>query len=441
MISITPAPADGIGTLDPFAFTITLSETTRGDGGALYMTAFSIGQLPHYDTEAGKQRSDENNALQEMTPATLDQAMAERQLDFGEDRLKLAAVAARRATCTWGFSWREQGFEALLPSLNEARMTANLLSFRAKLHAARGQWDAWADDVRIMAKMGNDVGNHAEPVLVEGLVGIGINALALRQVEEAHEVAGMPNAYWPLATMPLDFDFARLMQVERAAVFASFPELSDPDRFTADDFAAYQRRLAYYKNYEESGRTLVDAAKATLAGMMLQPAAKTYLVDRGHFTAEEIEAMGPWPAVAHYLIESYDDAWRDVAKHATLPPPGALERLSRDEEFLAESETIDGTLVAVVFPAIGRAYEAPYRLERTRRLLMIVEALRDHAAKTGGLPASLDEVELHVPLDPFTDAPFGYRVDRTTAILTAEPYRPADPERTGFDWYIDLRAE
>ncbi len=443
--SVTPAPAEGPGTLDPFAFTFTLGEQTRGDAASQYLMAFSLDQPRDHQTPEGERYVNENNALQEMTPATLDADMAKRVLSSADDRLDLIEVAARREDCEWGFAWREQGFLALLPSLNEARRTAYLLSFRMKLNASRGQWQAWADDVRLILEMGDDVGAHDEPVLVEGLVGIGIQALALAQVEQAHEVEGMPNTYWPLATLPIDFDFGRMLQVERQSVLATFPELADPDDFTASDWTVMQQRLIgldsptgeYNANAAER---LADAAKATMAGMMLEPAARGYLVDNGHFTNEHVAELGPWPVIAHYMVKSYDDAWNDAAKHAALPPVEALAGLDAMEQRVA-ADSLGGTLVAVVMPTLSRAYETPVRLERNRRALMIVEALRHHASQTGALPTSLDDVGLYIPADPFTGNAFGYRLDGDTAILTAAAYRDDEPERTGFDWFIDLRDE
>ncbi len=58
------------------------------------------------------------------------------------------------------------------------------------------------------------------------------------------------------------------------------------------------------------------------------------------------------------------------------------------------------------------------RLERQLNALQAIEAIRMHAAQTGKLPATLEEITIvPVPLNPVTEKPFVYRLDGETAIL------------------------
>jgi hypothetical protein len=58
------------------------------------------------------------------------------------------------------------------------------------------------------------------------------------------------------------------------------------------------------------------------------------------------------------------------------------------------------------------------RLGWQMNALQTVEAIRMHAAQTGALPASLDEIEIvPVPDNPVTEKPYEYRLEGDTAVL------------------------
>ncbi len=48
----------------------------------------------------------------------------------------------------------------------------------------------------------------------------------------------------------------------------------------------------------------------------------------------------------------------------------------------------------------------------------MVEAIRDHVARTGHLPKNLGELTLYAPHDPLTGKPYDYRISNTLAVLS-----------------------
>jgi hypothetical protein len=75
-------------------------------------------------------------------------------------------------------------------------------------------------------------------------------------------------------------------------------------------------------------------------------------------------------------------------------------------------------LLADLLPDVVALRRAQGRLEQRIALLRHVEALRLYAGEHGGkLPATLSEVPVPLPADPFTGQPFQYRMDGTTAHL------------------------
>ena len=65
-----------------------------------------------------------------------------------------------------------------------------------------------------------------------------------------------------------------------------------------------------------------------------------------------------------------------------------------------------------------RAFVSCHRFSRNAKLLQIVEAIREYASKNeNSLPKSLSEIELHVPVDPFTNKPAEYELKDGVAVL------------------------
>jgi len=83
-------------------------------------------------------------------------------------------------------------------------------------------------------------------------------------------------------------------------------------------------------------------------------------------------------------------------------------------------------IFAALMPNCSAARLAEVRTDRRVAALRIIEALRMHAASTGGtLPESLDEIKLvPIPLDPMTGKPFSYTRAGETATLSAPPPKP-----------------
>ena len=70
------------------------------------------------------------------------------------------------------------------------------------------------------------------------------------------------------------------------------------------------------------------------------------------------------------------------------------------------------------FPENGvEVYLATRRFDRRVKALQTIEAIRDHLALRGQLPASLAELPLPAPLDPLTNQPFAYQVEDKSATL------------------------
>lgn len=428
--TVTPAFADGPGAPDPLVLTYTMTEQSSGDAAVAYTRAFAWHAGKLYDPEY----TIAINAAQEETPATIDpeQVRAEVLYRHGTD-MELVEQAATRRPANWDHPWREEGFNALLPSLNNAREFANLFHIRGKVLAAEGNLDAMLRDARVLIIMGNHVGAYDGAFLVEGLVGLGIAQQGLTLIRQSGELPGAPSTYWPLATARLDFNFRAFLELERAAMLAAFPELQRPDDFTAEKWASLMADLSMLMDYQSGG--VDDPDRAAAIAEALIPRARAWARHSGMSEAE-VEAMGDYPLLARYMLGSYDYFWKQAVAAVALPVPAARQRIAEIEAAMADPAW-EGTLSAAVFPTLGRAYDAFQRIERDRSALMLVEAIRDHAAGAGGLPTSLDELRLAIPNDPFSNEPFEYSVDGEIATIVAHPFRENDPS-AAFTWKVRL---
>jgi hypothetical protein len=76
------------------------------------------------------------------------------------------------------------------------------------------------------------------------------------------------------------------------------------------------------------------------------------------------------------------------------------------------------------------------RMQRDIALYRIIEALRFYAVKHDKkLPERLEDIkDLPIPVNPFTDKPFAYRLDKGTAVMTIET-----PKRTTQEYRITVK--
>jgi hypothetical protein len=317
------------------------------------------------------------------------------------------------------------------------------MAMEARLLAREGKHGEAADMLRRLFVLGHHLGNAREPVLIDGLVGVGISALALDRTMQIGELEDAPNRYWALTTLPSPmFDVSRWMRSERIFITATFPAFQHPDLMDARRWFESVSTLEQFSGQPPiEASPVAEAARVFLATVQ----ATDFLKSKG-YTEEHIAGIDLFPTAARLMIEDYYTTFDDFSRLVHLPFPQSYPLMKAFELRLAEeaAQTPANTtrsLAAVVLPSMSRAVESPYRLERQVAMLRIVEAIRDHAAANGGRPpASLDELQLPVPEDCMTGEAFAYAVDGQTFTLTARPYDPSNIH-SGARWTVTLRND
>ncbi len=301
---------------------------------------------------------------------------------------------------------------------------------------------------------GLELGRHvaAAPFLVNQLIGTAISAVMIEQLDELVQQPGAPNLYWALAAVPRP-----LVSLRRGAAFEcgilemKLPELArldDPDASPAWERLAQQLRgwsmeiIATEMGVPQSGATLKQAHASPSAEQMSH--ARAYLRDILGRPAAEVEKMSAAEIEVRYsvaLFHELSDAWR---KWLLVPYPAAESRLA-DLEAKLNAEAMRRELIPlapVLIPLTGRLMVTAPRLDRHVARQQVIEALRMHAAATGMLPKSLDDVKVvPVPLDPVAGKPFRYSLDGDVAVLDVADDAEADRHAARLPVRIQLRAK
>jgi hypothetical protein len=164
------------------------------------------------------------------------------------------------------------------------------------------------------------------------------------------------------------------------------------------------------------------------------PEAKRALIALGRSSAD-VEAMPAIQVVALHSYSLYQEARDDMFKWTGLPfwmgHKGLREAGQNPRHDWAKLK--GGIPFVSVLPAIESVYVVPVRIQRRLNMVESIEAIRLHAAShNGSLPANLDAItEAPVPFDPATGKPFDYKVDGSTATISA----PAPPGWEGVPQY------
>jgi len=127
--------------------------------------------------------------------------------------LQLVEQAAGCKLCNWpAFA------PGTMPAnLNEYRTLAYALALKARFEMAQGRYDQAAGAIRTGLVAGKQIGEG--PTLIQGLVGVAIGALTLRQVEEFVQGAVAPNIYEALRQLPKPLvDLNKPIAVETASL-------------------------------------------------------------------------------------------------------------------------------------------------------------------------------------------------------------------------------
>jgi hypothetical protein len=358
-------------------------------------------------------------------------------------------LAARRQTCDWNYTLDvDDTIGILLPDAQELRLYVRLLAVKARVEIVEGNYAAAARSLETGFSFSRQLGDG--PFLINQLVGMAVADVLADRVLEWTQRPGAPDLYWALTALPRPLIGMRKgLEFEQRFAEMQFPDLTGLDRPRGPE--EWDAALARVNKGWERIYPLLHGLNAkpgqpgnpfpkALGRPEGLPAAKKWLVEKGGYKADRVEAMPPGQVLLLALAGESRE-WRDEwFKAAYLPYPVGRPLLDDAIKRLEAAPMTDGVALARTFlPALAKVTLRQARLERRIASLRAIEALRLYAAAKGELPDRLDQVkEAPIPPDPTTGKPFDYRRDGRTATLSSRV--PGDAlANSGLRYRITLR--
>jgi len=335
-----------------------------------------------------------------------------------------------RRHCDWGRDIDElrgsDVFSLLIPEAQETRSLSRMLMLRTRAAIADGDYERAIEHLRMNYRLGQNVAR--DPILICGLVGIAEASLGNAEMIELIAAKDSPNMYWALAELPRPFiDLEPAVRYELNWGQRIFPFMLDAE--TEEHSPEEWARLlaeAFTQIQQVSGNgVVIKDEKARFGvvglGLLAYPDAKRRLI-AGGMDAARVERMPAGQVIAVDASREYERIANELEKSSHIPYHLAKKRTA-EVDLLLKGKQLQGglghVLAALMMPALDAVRYAQMRLDWQLNALQAIEALRMHAATTGSLPASLDEVKIvHVPYNPVTGKPYEYRLNGKTATLS-----------------------
>jgi hypothetical protein len=338
--------------------------------------------------------------------------------DEGTNPLRQADYSARLDTPDWQIllPLRKEGQHLLLPDIQQLRELASHLKVRFRLEVAGRRFDDAVRTAKTMFALSRHLGEHPTPIV--NLVGMAVANLTTGPLEEMIGQPGCPNLYWALSDLPNPLvEMRKGVQGERLMMAVEFDRLIKTTPMAEAELkgagARVDKVLQYVEGAKKGAQGWIDARAGDEGHVK---AARQRLVEYG--LAEGV--VQEMPAVQVILLDekrSYE-VWRDDGMKWRALPYWEADARS------ATAAKDDGGLFGKLLSNEHRVRKAQVRLEQRIGLLRHVEALRMYAAAHDGkLPGQLSDVEVPLPVDPFTGKPFHYKVEGDTATLRGSPPR------------------
>lgn len=355
------------------------------------------------------------------------------RLDHDEAMFINLERAGQCEECDWQYPIAEDGFATLLPDAQEKREFARMLRADVRWRIAHGDFDG---AVRSL-KAGYAMARHTAdaPLIVPALIGIAIGGIMSDATLELIQQPGAPNLYWALTYLPQPFfDTRQIFEGEMRCFEAAFPQLIGADQ-PIDDPAYWRRQLdemaeAYMEHVCSSDTERAEfKRKMALRLTRGYSIAKSELIQRG-WDAEQVDAMPVGRVLLLHAAAVYHQYRDEVLASVVLPYWEASPRLAALDTRVWEDGLAWKSPLPLdkAFPAMNAGRHALMRQDRQIALLRMLEALRLHASSDKArLPASLEQLEVPVPVDPMTGKPFEYQLRDGVAYINGPPMYSGGP--------------
>ena len=409
---MTVSPAAAPKPLLRYRMTVPIDELIPGNAASHYQRSLAehslYAPLRRAEKEFGRDRF--YSFIQDLALEDIPREDLRKASGYFEDYVtRYIAPATRTHRCDWGYGEAFlSGDDYLtfpLPFAQTTRSIGRVLVLQARHATAERDYDKAADRLRMLYVLGNRVGDIK--ILVCSLIGIAEHGMANRAMLDLMSAPDSPNMYWALASLPspiVDFPSAlradltlgpRLLDLQNVEGLGLSNE--EWNRRLRDVTARLMQGLGNGEPAKEP--SLSESLLATGLVMSRYEAAKERLLDGG-MGKRLVEDMAIGQAVLIDAAREYRRIADELEVIAYLPPPEVAERWKQsDELFHPEGTKSLGVMMAEqILPASAACSNAVTRINEEIAALRVIEAIRMHAAETGALPKSLDDIHcVHVP--------------------------------------------
>ncbi|MHC4214267.1 MAG: hypothetical protein ACYSWP_12940 [Planctomycetota bacterium] len=292
-------------------------------------------------------------------------------------------------------SYKEDGDLAALmknvvPRFSTLKQLAMALRWRIGLSAAEGRCNDALEDVKTCYQLGQHL--RGDGILIEQLVGIAIEALAIHSLIET------------LEDCPIDSSTLAAFQNE-------FTRMIEKEIFTvsleAEKILIYDSIQRYFIDDPLGGHLYLKGLDGLITG---QPSLIKSLEQRGISVLPHILFTHPDKQQTKEMFDEFYDFWK---KYVHKNP---AQLRSGDIDFSEEAERIikGNLLLEIGIPALIRVSELSHRNSIGVKASLTILALLRYKAEEGTYPNNLSDLVdsgylKQLPIDPYSDKPLVYK--------------------------------
>jgi len=385
-------------------------ELTTGNAAQLYLKCF-MEQRPFYFSPVGI--AERNQYLR----IPLSELAAKKRNGYGGRSLEEADRAARMSSIDWQSMApiHEGVFEGPPAELGSLQTLALALRVRLRVELANQHIEAALRTAGTLFALAQHLGEY--PASLGSEVGIWMGHLTLDALEEMVQQPGCPNLYWALSELPSPLvRLKRGVQGDRARLALIMRPIREDSLMTDAELEACVGKLSGMIGFlrEQNGEA-PWSLRAQLSARMSAPSelaeTRQRLIDSGS-QPDLVQKLPPLQVILIDEKHRFEIEQDERITLINLPLSKLTEASIPDKGRKADQDAISkasrGAFDALL-PDFARLRRNQGLLEQELIFLRHVEALRLHAAKHAGqLPASLGEITVPLPNDPFTDRPLTY---------------------------------
>ncbi len=341
------------------------------------------------------------------------------EFSFGKFYRQLARAAYLR-DAQWHYPLNEQPLWGI--GLPDAQSMRVFVDRGLKLHCgtliAQGKLHEARDCLLVQIACARHVART--PILVNRLIAEAACSSAIERAELLIRQPNSPNLYWALAMLPDSIvDTSESLQWEAEGLVRSIPSLGGKFGYPPIGHKDWNGISETFSNLmvREMGKGMSELEAAALQVKLLMVAHKDFQ-ERGKYDKATRDKMLPNELVMRWVLMINDDVHGEVEAAFSQPPPLAIARLQKLEKRVQKLMQETGAPATPFVHSMLGIYFRVHAFDRSVKQLQVVEAIRDHASRTGSLPMKLADMQLPCPKDPLTEKPFQYRVSNTQAFLS-----------------------